>query len=223
MGRMSHPGRSLVDLAVHELRSPLNVALGSLRMAIRAAEASPARQSLLERAVRACEQLERTCNEMRDWTRLEAGGGPTAAVDLMNSLRDAARRAEAAGNGAVRVSVRDTRDRVFVRAMPDRLTDALTAALRSVVRAADADAVIPVKVESVAAGEAVSVEIGSPGLQDDAEPESIDRIGGLAFSLPLGRSVIEAGGGTMWVAQVDGRVAGVGIRLRRFAQGEDGV
>ena len=63
-----------IELILHELRTPVNVAAGSIAQALEpdAEPITPAQQAILQRAGRACSQLEQLCEDLRDWAQLSA-------------------------------------------------------------------------------------------------------------------------------------------------------
>ena len=77
---MSSREVSLVDLVLHELRTRLTVAIGSLRQVGDLAD--PTQQAALARALRSCERLEQLASQMRDWTRLEDAPAEPGSVPL---------------------------------------------------------------------------------------------------------------------------------------------
>ena len=202
---------SLIDLVVHELRSPLTVAIGSLRQA--AAPGDPATEALIARALRSCERLDRLATEMRDWTRL--GDGPTLEVEpvaVAALAGDAARHAVLSRHGEVDVTV-DVDPGLAVEAAPRLAASALAALWTALARAADRGDAIAVTAETDGAG--VVLLARRPGAAAPGEDTfAAEWLGGLGFSMPLARASIEASGGAVSSrSTADGRLVAVSVRL----------
>lgn len=205
-----------IELILHELRTPVNVAAGSIAQALEpdAEPIAPAQQAILQRAGRACSQLEQLCEDLRDWAQLSASDdtlvGPAPLGPL---LKDAAKTAEATRRDTVRVALPDDRGQPWrVMAPPGLLGRALTGVIAACVRTAPDRASIPVVVEDDPGGGEIRVLVGAidSAASDGFEAE---RMGGLGFALPLARAVVESAGGRIWSACVSGRVVGIGLAL----------
>ena len=202
---------SLIDLVVHELRSPLTVAIGSLRQL--GGLADPVQQAAVARALRSCERLEQLTGEMRDWTRLSESPAEPGAVALSPVLAEAVRSAAATRAGAVGIVAGDVPD-VMVRALPHLLPGALASLLAAVARAAEGGEAIAVDVTVTA--DTATVDARRPGAPsgDAGGTFSAEWLGGLGFSLPLARAVIASGGGDVTSTHAaDGRLQAISVRL----------
>lgn len=202
---------SLIDLLAHELRSPVTVAIGSLRQL--GGLSDPAQQAAVARALRSCERLERLAAEMRDWTRLEGAPPDAGAVALAGVLTEAVTAASTTRAGKIDLVMAAVPD-VVVLAVPHLLPGALASLLAAVMRAGeDGEAVA---VDSAIAGDAVTVvarRSGAPPVED-AETFEAEWLGGLGFSMPLARAVIAGAGGSVTSTQsADGRLQAVSVRL----------
>jgi len=202
--------RALVALAVHELRSPLTVATGSVQRLLATETLDAETRALLERALRACRQLETVIGQMRDWTRLhDAGAVERRPAPLAPALAEAAAHVEE-GRPGLRVAI-DPVQELHVIAPPGRLAPALTAVLAAVARPLSAGSTLPVRV--VAADGRVAVHAGAT---DHVEPAGVEvaEVGGLGFALPVARQVLLASGGRLFLAR-DGsdRLVGALVEL----------
>src|SRR5215210_3296395 len=83
----------LLSLAVHEVRTPISVAAGYIRMILtgRAGDVTEAQRHMLEEAEKACGRLSALVAEMSDLSNLEAGTAQSnrSPVDLRTVLADA--------------------------------------------------------------------------------------------------------------------------------------
>ena len=207
----AHPATvALVDLLLHELRSPLNVALGSLR-SIPTAELAPALATPVARASRACEHLARISTEVREWVRLQHEPPEVSSTPLSSALTDGIRRAEAIRGGGVRIAIDDDPEPLQVTAIGPRLADAFSSLALAVLRAAGDGAQVALRVSANQDGRIAIVRVGELG----ADPDAFDaaRIGGLGFSLPLAEAIVERGGGHVRSALHDNRITGIEITL----------
>jgi len=202
---------SLVDLIVHEVRTPLTVAIGSLRQVVGLAD--PVQQAAVARALRSCERLQHLADQMRDWTRLEESPAEPAAVALSHVVTEAVRSASATRADAVDIVVGDLPD-VMVHALPHLVPGALASLLVGVARAAETGDAISVDVSvtedvaTVAARRPYAASCHAGGTFD------AEWLGGLGFSLPLARAVIAGGGGDVTSTHsADGRLQAISVRL----------
>jgi signal transduction histidine kinase len=205
-----------IELILHELRTPVNVAAGSVAQLLEpdAEPISAAQQAVLQRASRACGQLEQLCEDLRDWAQLSGSADALVApAPLAPALKEAAKAAEATRRDAVQVLLPEDHAHTWrVMAPPGLLVRALTGVLAACVRTAPDRASIPVVVEDDPGLHEIRVLVGAingaPTDGFDAE-----RMGGLGFVLPLARAVVEAAGGRIWSASGSGRVVGIGLSL----------
>lgn len=215
-------GRHLghIELILHELRTPVNVAAGSIAQLLEP-EMDPvtaAQQPVILRAARACSQLEQLCEDLRDWTQLSGGTPMVTPTPLAPALKEAAKAAETTRRDAVHVVLPDDHRQDWrVLSPPGLLVRALTGILTACLRTAPDQASIPVVVDDDPRLHQIRVLVGSIG---PAPTEGFDaeRMGGLGFMLPLARAVIESAGGRIWSAAGSGRLVGIGLSLPTRAQ-----
>ena len=204
-----------IELILHELRTPVNVAAGSLAQLLEPESdaVTTAQQSAIMRAIRACSQMEQLCEDLRDWAHLSGGEPMVTATPLAPALKEAAKAAEATQRDTVHLLLPDhQRQEWRVMSPPGLLVRALTGILAACLRTAPDRATIPVVVEDDPDLHEIRLLVGAisrpPGDKFEAE-----RMGGLGFALPLARAVIEAAGGRIWSTAGAGRVAGIGLSL----------
>ena len=204
----------MVELILHELRTPLNVASGSIAQAAdeHVGPLSAAQRSHLERARRACASLELVVRQLRDWTELvEAAPGPD--TPLGPAITDAVQQAVARSGRGLDAPVSIDAD-VNVPLAPRPLGEALQALTAAVLRAAADNARVVVHAHARNGGRpTVRVTIGEVGSSRPGDDFDAEWLGGLGFSLPLARAIIESAGGLLWSHHDAGRLAGIGIEL----------
>lgn len=207
---MAPEAANLVDLVVHELRTPLAVALGSLRQL--SVPDSPAQQAALARAIRSCERVQQLAADMRTWLHLQTSPPQTGTVTLRSTLAQAVVAASAA-RADVTVAPGEPPE-VAVRALPALLADAVASLLVAVARAADPGEVVTVK--TARAGDRVTIVMGrtADGHADASDTFDAQWLGGLGFTLPLAHAVVAGGGGDVRSTQSpDGRLTSISIHL----------
>jgi signal transduction histidine kinase len=204
----------MVELILHELRTPLTVASGSIAQAAdeRAGALSPAQQAHLERARRACASLELVLRQLRDWTELvEAPPGPDTPMGP--AVTEAVQQAIArTGRGLDALISIETEARVPIAPRP--LAEALHALAAAVLRAAADGSRVAVHAQATDGGKpTVRLTIGDTGSSTPGSGFDAEWLGGLGFSLPLARAILESAGGVVWSHHAGGRLAGIGVEL----------
>ena len=198
-----------MSLAVHELRTPVTVVAGYLRMLLReqAGPLTEKQKKMLEEADRSCGRLGSLVAEMSEFGKLEGGDVSFArqpfdlsglVVELASGLHDAEDRGvqlEARASTPVTV----TGDRVRIAAAIKVL---MQSALRERVEPGVVVARCTIGTGTPAWG---VIAIGEEVALDDLErgavatPSQFDEWrGGLGLALPVARRVIEAHGGALW-------------------------
>jgi len=214
--------RALVSLAVHELRSPLTVATGSVQRLLASGAIDEEMRALLERALRACRQVETIVGQMRDWTRLhDAPAAQPRPAPLGPALTEAAALVEAARPG-LHVAL-DGAPELHVAALPGRLVPALAAVLSAVARPLPNGSTLPIR--TAVLGDRVAVHAGHTDRVRPAGAE-VAEVGGLGFTLPLAHRALEAGGGRLSLARDgDERIVGAVVEPPAAAEpsGTDGI
>ena len=219
-----------MSLAVHELRTPVTVVAGYLRMLLReqAGPLSEKQKKMLEEADRSCSRLGALVAEMSDFGKLESGEVALArqdfdlaslAVELASGLHDGVDRGvqiESRAPAATEIRVAGDRTRIAA---------AVKALMQSAVRERVEPGILSVRcsvagpVDGKAPRWAV-LAIGDDAVLPDLEraalepPDAFDEWrGGLGLALPVARRVIEKHGGTVWCASGPNARATAALRL----------
>ena len=213
-----------MSLAVHELRTPVTVVAGYLRMLLKeqAGPLNEKQRKMLEEADRSCGRLAALVAEMSEFGKLEGGQVAFARqdFDLAAVAAEVASGLHDRDDRGVRLEARDTTP-VMVTGDRARIAAALKALMHAAVRERVEPGVLVVRCSTdtgnptwavLAIGdEAVLTQLEQAA---DAPPSRFDEWrGGLGLTLPVARRVIEAHGGAVWSADgPDSRVASA-IRL----------
>lgn len=214
-----------LSLAVHELRTPVTVTVGYLRMLLReqGGPISDRQRKMLEEAERSCGRINALISELSELGKLAAGEvtPPTVTFDLAALVAEVASGMQDGNDRGISVEVRAT-PHVTVAGDRTRLGAALRALVHAALRERVESGVVVVQCSTTAGGNGpwAVVTIGDDaatpalaGLAGAAAPPSFDEWrGGLGLALPVGRRVIEAHGGALWSAPGNPR-AGSALRL----------
>jgi len=215
-----------VSLAVHELRTPVTVVSGYLRMVLReqAGPLSEKQRKMLEEADRSCVRIAALVSEMSELGKLESNevALARATFDLAAVIAELASSMHEGHDRDVRLDVRGTNQPVMVTGDRVRLSAALSALMHAAVRERGEPGVIVVECSTLThttppwAVVAIGDEPILTTLSDAARatPPPFDEWrGGLGLALPVGRRVIEAHGGALWSAPGDAARTGSALRL----------
>jgi len=214
-----------LSLAVHELRTPLAVASGYVRMLLRgqAGATTDPQRKMLEETAKACARLAAVVAEMAELGRIESGdiavtGAPFDLGALMVDLGGRVTEGEDRGVG---LEVRVTRP-VLVTGDRVRLAAAFTALMHAALRERDTPGVVVVECSTLpdATRTWAIVTIGDESLTGrlvdaahDAPAPFDEWREGLGLALPVARHVIEAHGGALWSVLVGAARTGSALRL----------
>lgn len=214
-----------LSLAVHELRTPVTVTAGYLRMLLReqGGPIGERQRKMLEEAERSCGRINAVITELSELSKLEAGEltPPAATFDLAALVAEVASGMREGEDRGIRVEVRAAHP-LNVAGDRTRLGAALRALVHTALRERAEPGVVVIQCATIAGGDTpwALVTIGddgvTPALADAARaaaPPPFDEWrGGLGLALPVGRRVIEAHGGAVWSAPGNPR-AGSALRL----------
>ena len=214
-----------LSLAVHELRTPITVASGYLRMLLReqAGPISDKQRKMLEEADKSCARIGTLIAEIGELGKLEAGEVtvPRVPFDLAALIVELASGMPEGEDRGVRLEARATRP-VTVAGDRTRLAAALKALMHAALRERGEPGVIVVECSTLPdttqtwAIVTIGDETVTPSLAGAARatPPAFDEWrGGLGLALPVGRRVIEAHGGALWSAPGSTPRAGSALRL----------
>ena len=215
-----------MSLAVHELRTPVTVVAGYLRMVLReqAGPLTEKQRKMLEEADRSCARIGTLVSEMSDLGKLESQQVTLASteLDLAALAAEVASNMHEGVDRDVRLDVRGTDQPLMVAGDRTRLSGALSALMHSALRERADPGVIVVQCATLPdatqawAVVAIGDETATQSLLDAARttPPPFDEWrGGLGLSLPIGRRVMEAHGGALWSLPGDAARAASAFRL----------
>jgi signal transduction histidine kinase len=214
----------VMSLAVHELRTPVTVVAGYLRMLLReqAGPLTEKQKKMLEEADRSCGRLGALVAEMSELGKLEGRDVPMGRQDFDISALAAelASDMHEGDDRGVTLEVR-TSSPVMVTGDRTRLGAALKALMHSALRERGEPGAIVVQASAlpgpppwavVAIGDAATLTPLTDAAQG-APPAFDEWRGGLGLALPVARRVIEAHGGALWSADGTHSRAASALRL----------
>jgi two-component system cell cycle sensor histidine kinase PleC len=213
----------LLSLAVHELRTPVTVVSGYLRMLLKeqGGPLTEKQRKMLEEADRSCSRLGALVAEMSEFGKLESKEVSLARqeFDLRALVAELANSMQEGLDRGVRLEVRGDDRAVVVNGDRARVAAALKALMQSALRERAEPGVVIVECAivdgppgwgRVAIGdETVVTSLAQPV---EGSPPFDEWRGGLGLALPLARRVIEAHGGQLWSA--DGAQSRTACALR---------
>jgi len=215
-----------LSLAVHELRTPITVASGYLRMLLReqAGPLTDRQRQMLEEADRSCARIGALISEMSELGKLEAGelSIPGVTFDLAALSAELASNMHEGADRGIRLEVR-TSTPVNVAGDRTRIAAAVRALIQAALRERAEPGAIIVECSTlsdidrtwavVAIGDESILPWLLEGVRSTPSPPFDEWRGGLGLALPVGRRVIEAHGGALWSAPAPRPRAGSALRL----------
>jgi len=220
-----------MSLTVHELRTPVTVVAGYLRMLLKeqGGPLTEKQRKMLEEAERSCARISTLVSEMSDLGKLESSEIALARqdVDLCQLLTAVASNMHEGEDRGVRLDVQGTDTPLVVTGDRTRLEAALRGLMHAALRERGEPGVIVARCASNATS--VVITIGDDETQrmladasagSSAESAPFDEWrGGLGLSLPVARRIVAAHGGALWGAPGDRPRAGSAVRLPLKTQG----
>ena len=201
---------AILDLIVHELRTPISVAAGSLAQVSEGSAFTPAQQSAAERVERSLKTLTALTDQLRAWSRA-SDTTPRSPVNLAAALAPALESADGRRRGIDLVRPEVPAD-IKIMSVGDLFIPALTSIVAAVVRSAPNRSTVRVRVTFD--DREVRILVGEVSSASELEFPA-EFVGGLGFSLPLAKAAIEIAGGRIWSNGPDGRIAGIGVVMPR--------
>ena len=220
-----------LSLAVHELRTPVTVVCGYLRMVLKeqGGPLTDKQRKMLQEAERSCERIGALVSEMSELGKLE-GQELTVArqdIDLAHLTIEVAGNMHEGEDRGVHLDVRVPDGDVVVVGDRARLSAAIGSLLHAALRERGEPGVVVAQcavMKSDAAPDAAStwavLAVGDAdtvrALIDGAHREQApfdEYRGGLGLALPVARRVVEALGGSLWSAGGERPRAGSALRL----------
>ncbi len=220
----------LLSLSVHELRTPITVVAGYIRMLLkdRAGPLSDQQRRLLEEAEKSCGRLSSLVAEMSDLSHLEAGDSTfnRAFVDLPALLQESIAALPPMPDREVGIQLSSQQDGGSVEGDAARLKSAFSSVLSALRRELVTSDILYVRqrgrqhqgrdVAWIAFGDAQQID-----RLETAEPASLDLFdewrGGCGLSLAIARRIFTAHNGHIWSAGAEAR-AGAVVMLPQFVR-----
>ena len=202
----------LLSLASHELRTPVSVVSGYLRMLQRDATLNERQRKMIDEADKACMRLAAIIGEISEVGKLDDGRMTlqSESLDLFALMRELAPSIDEAADRGVTLELYGCDSRGLMRGDRAHLKTAFTSIIRAVLREQPENAVVHVQCQGL--GNSVDIAVGRPETiaQHHAGPQAAfdEQRGGLGLALPIARRVIDGHGGRIWSpAGADGTAA----------------
>lgn len=212
----------LLSLASHEVRNPISVVGGYIRMLVteKVGPISAPQRKLLEEATKSCGRLAALADELSQLARFEEGTAPfhRKKFDLNALLTETITALPPLPDREVAVTLENQEGRADVEGDAARLKTALSSVLFAVRRELVTGDGIQVRLGRRTHRELPSlwIAIADPGRLDQLSSAGEDLLapfdewrGGCGLSLTLARRVIESHGGQVWSPAQDAKAGAV--------------
>jgi signal transduction histidine kinase len=215
-----------ISLAVHELRTPVTVVCGYLRMVLKeqGGPLTDKQKKMLQEAERSCERISALVAEMSELGKLESRELAVTKQDLDFAaiVRDVAGNMHEGEDRGVHLELHVPDHAVMVTGDRARVAAAVGSLLHAALRERGEPGAVVAQCEVLsdatpawavlAVGDAGTVPSLVAAARQTPPPFDEWR-GGLGLALPVARRVIEALGGALWSAAGDRPRAGSAMRL----------
>jgi signal transduction histidine kinase len=189
----------LLFLASHELRTPVSVVSGYLRMlqGDTGAPLSARQRKMVEEAERSCARIAALLGEMSELARLDEATPNLQTFDLFPLLDDVAAGMEEATDRGVALELRGAASGGHVSADPAGMRRAFAALFRAVLREQGnaCRVVVERRILNGAAHVAIAHEGEVEGVWTAEAAPFNEYRGGLGLELPIARRIVELAGG----------------------------
>ncbi len=212
-----------LSLAVHELRTPVTVVSGYLRMLLKeqGGPISEPQRKMLEEMERSCARIAALVTEMSELGKLESGDLAVARqpFDFAALVAELASGMHEGHDRGVTLELRGANARLDVVGDRARLGAAVGALLHAALRErGEAGIVVAHCARSDAGGSWALLAIGDEAdvaalVAAQGEAGFDEWRGGLGLALPVARRVVAAHGGAIWSAPGDRPRAGSAMRI----------
>jgi signal transduction histidine kinase len=203
--------RQLISLAVHELRTPIGVVSGYLRMLLRDTDEplTPRQRKMIDEADKSCMRMAAMIAELSDVGKLDAGIITLAqqSLDLVPLIAEVVSQVHEASDRDVHLTLRGDDVAAPVIGDPGRLRTAFDAIFRGVLREkpGPASMVADCRLTKIDGVDWLVVVVAEARHVDEAlaRPRRpfVETRGGMGLALPLARRVFEGHRGGLWSPQ----------------------
>ncbi|MGE3404200.1 MAG: sensor histidine kinase [Vicinamibacterales bacterium] len=215
-----------MSLAVHELRTPVTVAAGYLRMLLKeqAGPITDKQRKMLEEAERACGRIGALVAEMSEMGKLESRELQIARApfDLDALVAEVASDMHEGHDRGVQLDLRGAGQPVMVTGDRARIVTAVRALTHATLRERGEPGTVVATVATAtgspawgvfAVGDADAIDALVAGAGTATSDGFDEWRGGMGLALPVARRVVDALGGALWSAAGDRPRAGSALRL----------
>jgi len=213
----------LLSLAAHELRTPVSVVGGYLRMLQRDVDTPLAarHKKMVDEAERSCARIVALIAELSEVSKLDAGVAAVSVerFDLFETLSTVAASVDEAKDRDVHLELRGPSEGAPMKGDLSRLRSAFTAVFRAVLREQPAACTVVGERRIEQRGGrttalTIVAEAGAVQRALDAPPASFEeKRGGLGLLLPIARRVLERHGGRIWSPAPPGPTSAILVEL----------
>lgn len=213
----------MLSTASHELRGPLGVARGHLRLLAQDEGLDPGAVKAVGDAGRALDRMANLLDELSRYAQW--AGGESAVAPAHASLREvitqAAARAASSERGEVTAEVQSSAD-VMAEVDVSRLAEACASLVMAVARAHGESPAVSLAVSTAGRGGAtLRIEpLPLARRRTESRPADFAR-GGMGLAVPFADLVIRTHGGTLSEAWSEGTWRGYIVRLKRSGASSD--